>query len=122
MNPVLARGVLMAMAWLVVACGGHTEGGTGDAPESAQGASGSSAGNDRNGSSPKVEGDTLLGECTLGFSQHRPEGRSCTWLADALCYESRDMACNCICPRSRDSQCFSGFEEGPDGRVEVFCE
>jgi hypothetical protein len=107
------------MAWLVFACGGHTEGGTGDAPEVVQGGS---EGNDRKAPLPRVEGDTPLGDCTLGFPQHRPEGRSCTWLADELCYESRDMACNCICPRNRDSQCSSGFEEGPDGRVEVFCE
>jgi hypothetical protein len=109
-------------AWLAIACGGHTEGGTGDAPEAVQGATGGSEDDDRKGSSPRVEGDTPLGECTLGFPQHRPEGRSCTWLADELCYESREMACNCICPRSRDSQCSSGFEEGPDSRVEVFCE
>jgi hypothetical protein len=49
-------------------------------------------------------------------------GIACPWVADSRCYEARDMACNCACPRDRDSQCLSGFGEGPDGHVEVVCE
>jgi hypothetical protein len=118
------------MAWVLlfgaflVACGGHTEGGTGegaetDPPPSQQGSEKNNR--DSQGSPSNVEGDTPLGECVLGFPPYAPEGRSCPWLADDLCYESRDMACNCVCPRDRDSQCASGFEGGPDSRVEVYC-
>lgn len=118
---LLARGVLMA--WLVAACGGRTEGGSSEALEPEPGRNEGNEGNEGKGnwSSPGFEGDTPLGECVLGFPPYRPEGRSCPWLADDLCYESREMACNCICPRNRDSQCSSGFDAGPDGRVHVYC-
>lgn len=122
MTRVLVRGLLLGA--LLVACGGHTEGGTDDDPMEPADASGSDekGGDGKSGGSRSpIEGDTALGECVLGFPTYAPEGRSCPWLADNLCYESRDMACNCICPRDRDSQCSSGFERGPDGRVEVYC-
>lgn len=122
MTWVLARGLLLGA--LLVACGGHTEGGTSDDPAEP----GDAAGDDKNrgegksdGSGAPIEGDTALGECVLGFPPYAPEGRLCPWLADDLCYESREMACNCVCPRDRDSQCASGFEGGPDSRVEVYC-
>jgi hypothetical protein len=124
---LLARGVLMAS--LVAACGGRTEGGGSETSEREpepgrnEGNEGSEGnkGSEGKWSSPGVEGDTPLGECVLGFPPHRPEGRSCPWLADDLCYEAREMACNCVCPRNRDSQCSSGFDAGPDGRVAVYC-
>jgi hypothetical protein len=122
MTWLLVRGLLLGA--LLVACGGHTEGGTSDDPAE----SGDASGSDKNGGDGKgdgsgspIEGDTALGECVLGFPPYSPEGGSCPWLADNLCYESRDMACNCVCPRDRDSQCASGFEGGPDSRVEVYC-
>ena len=106
----------------LVACGGHTEGGTDQTGENDPPETGNGKGNpDDQGSPSNVDGDTPLGECVLGFAPYASEGRSCTWLADDLCYESRDMACNCVCPRNRDSQCASGFEGGPDSRVEVYC-
>lgn len=105
----------------LVACGGHTEGGTEETGDGDPPVIDTGGGKSNPGSPSNVDGDTPLGECVLGFPPHAPEGRHCTWLADDLCYESRDMACNCVCPRSRDSQCSSGFEGGPDSRVEVYC-
>lgn len=63
--------------------------------------------------------DTALGECVRGY----PEtfSKPCAWVADERCYDTRAMACNCACPRDRDSQCSSGFESGPDGHVWVAC-
>jgi hypothetical protein len=65
--------------------------------------------------------DTELGPCTLGPLVYETDGAPCAWLADNRCYAERSMACNCACPRERDSQCTSGFDEGPQGRVVVEC-
>jgi hypothetical protein len=64
--------------------------------------------------------DTELGACQLGeVSWDVADG--CAWIADNRCYETREMACNCACPRDRNSQCTSGFDSGPNGRVQVDC-
>ena len=65
--------------------------------------------------------DTELGECKLGVSAYGDEAYPCAWIAGERCYGTREMACNCACPRDRNSQCSSGFEGGPDGRVDVYC-
>jgi hypothetical protein len=65
--------------------------------------------------------DTELGECKLGVSAYGDAAYPCPWVGGERCYGTREMACNCVCPRDRDSQCSSGFEAGPDGRVEVYC-
>jgi hypothetical protein len=116
-------GLLLAMSLL--ACGGRTEGGSpapgdpapGDDPGSDEGAdTGCGALHGQCG----AQGDTALGECKLGFSVFET-GQPCAWIADDRCYDTREMACNCECPRDRDSQCFSGFDNGPDGHVLVEC-
>lgn len=65
--------------------------------------------------------DTELGECKLGVSANGESAYPCPWVAGERCYATREMACNCVCPRDRNSQCSSGFEGGPDGRVDVYC-
>lgn len=41
-------------------------------------------------------------ECDLGFDESETD-RSCNWLANGLCYDDKDEACDCICPRNEDS-------------------
>jgi hypothetical protein len=94
-----------------------TEGGGGDAGEVTEPDPNGAQKPDKNGDFPA---DTELGDCKLGeVSWDVAEG--CAWIADNRCYETREMACNCACPRSRNSQCTSGFDSGPDGRIQVEC-
>ena len=76
---------------------------------------------DQPSGSDNPNADTELGECQLGPVVYSADASPCAWVADERCYATRAMACNCVCPRDRDSQCSSGFEAGPDGRVEVHC-
>lgn len=114
----LGLGLLTA----VLACGGNVSGGSqdpedSDTPETQQpDPPAKSSGKDNFG-----DADTELGPCTLGPLVYETDGAACAWLADNRCYAERSMACNCVCPRERNSQCMSGFEAGPDGRVEVYC-
>ena len=106
---------LVALA-LVTACGGETEGGSHE--PSAGGAA------PKPGAStpdPGQSADTELGDCVLGALENRAIEQPCAWVADKRCYQTREMACNCACPRSRNSQCASGFDAGPDGHVWVTC-
>jgi len=123
----LAKGLgyLLLALPLAVACGGVTEGGShepgsqdpdGSAPPSTPTTSESETPSDN------PDADTDLGECTLGALENRATDQLCAWVADKRCYQTREMACNCACPRSRNSQCSSGFDEGPDGHVWVACD
>lgn len=108
-------------AGLLIACGGVVErspegGEAGPTPPPPAG-NGNGAEDDPNGIDPNA--DTELGECVLGYAETWI--RPCAWVAEGRCYETRVMACNCSCPRDRDSQCLSGFESGPDGHVWVSC-
>jgi hypothetical protein len=113
------------LGWLVLAatgCGGIAEGRS-ERPASKEGSAGEatkSATNSETQGTPGIEGDTALGDCKLGKLEGSDE--DCAWVAEGRCYTSRDMACNCACPRSRDSACVSGFEAGPDGHVWVSCD
>jgi hypothetical protein len=108
------------LAFIVAACGGNVAGGSreddGDAENPASQPDSPSGHGDGH-----PEADTELGECTLGPYVYETEGAPCAWLTDNRCYETRDMACNCACPRDRNSQCTSGFEAGPNGQVWVSC-
>jgi hypothetical protein len=108
---------------LLVACGGIAEGGSSDPDEAASksSSSGSDANSSSNPGTDNPAADTDLGECTLGPLENRATDQRCAWVADKRCYQTREMACNCACPRSRNSQCSSGFDDGPDGHVWVTC-
>ena len=71
----------------------------------------------------EATGDTRrLGECVEGFEPQAEPERSCNWLGDdGLCYDTREAACNCVCPRDHDSFCLSGFYDGEGSRTEVYC-
>jgi hypothetical protein len=108
---------------LVMACGGIAEGGSNEPSDGASKntASGSSSSSSSNQGADNPDADTDLGECKLGPLEGDPAHPLCAWVADKRCYQTREMACNCACPRSRNSQCTSGFDEGPDGHVWVAC-
>jgi hypothetical protein len=115
----MARQLARLGGWLlacVPACGGNVEGGGSPEPDlgSDQPAQGKA------GSGSALPGaDTELGPCTLG--PREAFDQPCAWVADDRCYASREMACNCTCPRDRDSQCVSGFGVGPDSHTLVSC-
>jgi hypothetical protein len=112
------------VALLLAGCGGRTDAGGGGTEGSTddQKTSGAEQPKDDPDTGSSAPGDTPLGECVLGALARPAMGDPCPWLAEGRCYESREMACNCICPRSKDSQCLSGFEGGPNSRVEVLCQ
>lgn len=112
-------------AGLLFACGGVVEGGSGDrergeAGARSQPAPGQEQEPDQPGSGINPTPDTELGECVLGYRETWQA--PCPWVAERRCYATREMACNCACPRDRDSQCVSGFAGGQDAHVPVLCE
>lgn len=114
-----------ALCWialLTAACGGVVEGGShdpgGSAPSGAAAASGSSS---SSSGADDPNADTDLGACQLGSLENLASGAPCAWVAEKRCYDTREMACNCACPRNRNSQCASGWAAGPDGHVWVAC-
>jgi hypothetical protein len=109
----------------LVACGGRYEdpgsGGAGTSTPS-QSSTGSDGGNKSESSGTTV---TLpkqdLGVCVPGFEQAANPGRPCNWLTEAgVCFDTKDAACDCICPSTRDSLCFSSFG-GPGSATMVYC-
>jgi hypothetical protein len=64
---------------------------------------------------------TTLSPCRQGFEPDEQPTRSCDFLANGLCYESKLDACACICPSRSNTNCVSGFPV-PDGRVSVTCQ
>jgi hypothetical protein len=127
---VRVMGLGLVLACVVIACGGRTEsyspetvGGESNGPGTTKKPDEKPDDPDNAGCGALVddcEGDTELGECKLGQMVYDTRG-SCPWVAENRCYQTREMACNCACPRDRDSQCSSGFDNGPDGRVDVDC-
>jgi hypothetical protein len=116
---------LGSCALLVAGCGGQVVGGSGegdDAPiaSSSPTASPSASAGKSASQSGTIEGDTALGDCELG--PRAIGSQPCAWLAGDRCYQDRAMACNCICPRTHDSQCSSSFGGGQESRVKVTCD
>jgi len=114
---------------LLSSCGGVVEGGSGGSgPGTADGGAGAVSANPSAPSKStepaghdNPNADTELGDCTLGRAEVYDD-RPCPWVAKNRCYEEREMACNCACPRSRNSACVSGFDDGPQGHVKVSCD
>lgn len=128
MRRVASGGFILAS--LVLGCGGRTHSGATESEAVLGGAGASTSDAMANGDVDSgcgasatgcgSKGDTELGECQLGFPASGTN-KPCAWIADNRCYESRQMACNCACPRDHDSVCTSGFGAGTDGRVPVDC-
>jgi hypothetical protein len=104
----------LLLLWLSVACGGQVQGGSDEPSHADEPADGS-----MKPSTATPEGDTELGACELGRKEDYRD--PCPWVAEGRCYDDREMACNCACPRSGNSQCVSGFEAGAHGHVIVSC-
>ncbi len=105
---------------LVAACGGVVET-SHDPGESTSKQATGTAGKPSGKAADNPDADTDLGDCKLGPKENYASDAPCAWVADSHCYDTREMACNCACPRAHNSQCVSGFEAGPDGHVGVVC-
>jgi hypothetical protein len=121
-----SRVLALGLWTLAVACGGNVEGGGSEDrdPEGGEPTTPNASMPDPDDTglgSDNPDADTDLGSCKLGPVETYSSATPCAWVANMRCYESREMACNCACPRSRNSQCASGFESGPDGHVWVAC-
>lgn len=116
------RSLVAALGFVLAACGGNVTG-SGSDPDPEGGGEEQDSGSPLTppGHDEPSHADTELGECKLGPLVYETDGKPCAWLADNRCYAARDMACNCVCPRDRNSHCTSGFDDGPDGRVVVDC-
>ncbi len=124
--PTMCR-LARASGWLLVlsvACGGRVDGGGSRDPEGGTAdPAPDEVANDADEGKPGLndpQADTELGSCVLGSPENYD--RACPWVAKDRCYDTREMACNCACPRSRDSQCISGFGTGEFGHVLVSCK
>ena len=116
--------IVVALSW-GVACGGQTdrtgedlEGGAGSGGASG-GGSGGASGAGRNGAG----GSTPLGECKKGVPATSDPEQLCPWVGfkDKLCYDTKEAACACACPRDRASTCISSLPGEPTDRVPVEC-
>ncbi len=111
------RGSALCLLVLASACGGQIErepGGGGSSGSGQSAAGGAGAGT----SFPSKP----LGECKPGFSRYQNPTLPCPWLGDGLCYEDKDAACACVCPKDHDSWCASDFP-GPGGApTQVTCD
>ena len=118
---VTSFGCLLLALPVAAACGGNVEGGSRDVKETAPGPEPSAPVASENQGRDNPDADVDLGDCTLGPAESYATADPCPWVAEDRCYQTREMACNCACPRSRNSHCASGFEDGPDGHVWVAC-
>ena len=106
---------------LATGCGGNVVGGTRDPEDKTPATSSTGAKSSDPEGTDNPNADTDLGDCVLGPKETYGDDKPCAWVADGHCYQSRDMACNCACPRARNRQCSSGFDDGPAGHVWVSC-
>lgn len=109
------------------ACGGRAiedpgSGGSGSSDLPANDpAPGSGAGRSSSSSSQPLPSHAL-GDCTPGFARGQSPTRQCNWVTkDGICFDDKDSACNCICPTSGNSVCFSGFDDAPGSATLVQC-
>jgi hypothetical protein len=114
----------LALAGLV-ACGGRyvepgpSGSGTGE-PAGSETTTDDGKGSDSSGTTVTLPQHDL-GVCTPGFERAADPSRSCNWLTEAgVCFDTKDAACNCICPKG-DSICFSSFDDGPGSATLVHC-
>jgi hypothetical protein len=64
-----------------------------------------------------------LGDCKPGFARDASPTRECDWMTvDRICFDDKDAACNCVCPASGDSVCWSDFYQGPGSATLVHCD
>lgn len=75
---------------------------------------------DPNAETPSADpwAGTPLGDCEPGVA---PGQGPCPWTYEGLCYPTKAKACDCACPRDRDSLCVSELTKASSfNRVECF--
>ncbi|HEY3667040.1 MAG TPA: hypothetical protein VGL19_13600 [Polyangiaceae bacterium] len=122
----MKRLLLYVIGMGLLACGGRYEEpgtGTGTPVAGPTGSTGApSDGKAGSSGSTVTLPDHDLGMCQPGFDRASNPGRSCNWLTDSgKCFDTKDAACNCICPRSGESLCSSGVDGGPGSATLVHC-
>src|SRR5687768_14244897 len=128
MQVTITRGAVLVIAaavWGAIACGGQTETGDGDG-DNEGGTAGAPGGGSGGGSSGRGGGGsggptTPLDECKMGTPPPSSFDEPCAWVGKNLCYETKEAACACICPRDRKSTCISSLPGGPTDRIAVDC-
>jgi hypothetical protein len=94
--------------------GGQTEDPAMDPdPGTSTGASNSMGRGGRGGGSTST-----LDPCRPGPLLRDTSPSACKWTVEQRCYEERQAACACACPRDRESRCISSFE---GTQVPVIC-
>ncbi len=115
---------LCALSWLalvVAACGGTVQEPDDRDPDTTN-EDGSETSSETGSETESDFKDVPLGQCEGGFDRSEDPDKPCNWLGeDGLCYETREAACNCVCPRDRDSTCSSGFFRGEGEATPVYC-
>jgi len=115
---------LILRLWIVgiAACGGRAEEPGPDVSEvSTPAPSGASAGASAGPGSALPMHD--LGTCLPGFEHDKQPQRACNWVdIEGLCFDTQNAACACICPRDRDSLCWTGFPQGVGSATRVHCD
>ena len=118
--------VLALCLFALEACGGRVietgpdgSGGSEVVVTPSAGAGGASGPTTPTGSLPNHD----LGDCQPGFERAKAPERQCNWISTAgVCFDTKDLACNCLCPSEHDSVCVSGFYGGPGGATRVLCD
>jgi hypothetical protein len=104
-----------ALLLVATACGGQV---VGDGSGKSDGSGGSAS---RDGTAPGGDDTVDLPPCVKGWEPETGTVR-CPWLgSDGLCYEEKLSACACICPRNRESSCWSGESYNDFSRTRVDC-
>ena len=133
-NAMLLSFALSVACGALAGCGGRTEG---EPPSSSEDNQNSSGGRSSGGSTSSPPPDQafsddppttgtdpdsylLLGDCSPG--SWPVDGEPCPWLADGLCYDTKQAACSCVCPfDAEDSVCLSGLPGDEYARIRVTC-
>lgn len=118
----MGLGSMMLALPLALACGGVVETSSDPGESTPAKSTPKQTGTSGTTGTNNPDADTDLGDCKLGPAENYDSDVPCAWVADHHCYDTREMACNCACPRSHNSQCVSGFESGPNGHVGVVCD
>jgi hypothetical protein len=88
-------------------------------PAPADSSSGGQGGEPNGGSG--LNANVSLPPCKPGFKPEEDTLKTCDFVVNDLCYESKVDACACACPANKaNTQCISGFPV-PDGHVVVTC-
>ena len=99
------------------ACGGNVDHGE-EEPVGAAGSSNTAGAGD----GTEDPNSRQLEPCEPGFDPSEEPNQECPFLGDdGLCYETRDDACDCVCPHDAPSVCIHS-PIGNGATMEVWCQ